>query len=89
MAQLKKIWEPGSQVKTWQDIDPSWPAEPLTLFGPGDESGTFDYFTEAINGKEDIIRDDYSPSADDNVTSRYCGRKGRDGVLRVCLLLFQ
>lgn len=68
VAQLKKIWEPGSQVKTWQDIDPSWPAEPISLFGPGDESGTFDYFTEAINGKEDAIRDEYSPSADDNMT---------------------
>ncbi len=80
VAQLKKIWEPGSQVKTWQDIDPSWPAEPLTLFGPGDESGTFDYFTEAINGKEDIIRDDYSPSADDNVTiTGIAGEKGAMG----------
>jgi phosphate transport system substrate-binding protein len=80
VAQLKKIWEPGSQVKTWQDVDPTWPAEPLTLFGPGDESGTFDYFTEVINGKEDLIRDDYSPSADDNVTiTGVSGEKGAMG----------
>ena len=80
VAQLKKIWEPGSTVKTWQDVDSAWPAEPLTLFGAGDESGTFDYFTEAINGKEDSIRDDYSPSADDNVTiTGVSGEKGAMG----------
>ncbi len=68
VAQLKKIWGPGSKVKTWKDVDASWPEIPLVLFGPGEESGTFDYFTEVINGKEDSIREAYSPSADDNIT---------------------
>lgn len=68
VAQLKKIWEPGSTVKTWKDIDASWPDIAISLFGAGEESGTFDYFTEVINGKEDAMREDYSPSADDNVT---------------------
>jgi phosphate transport system substrate-binding protein len=77
VAQLKKIWEPGSTVKTWQDVDPSWPAVPIRLFGPGDESGTFDYFTEVINGKEDEIVQGYSASADDTVTVRgIAGEKG-------------
>jgi phosphate transport system substrate-binding protein len=68
VAQLRKIWEPGSTVRSWRDVDASWPDTPISLFGPGEESGTFDFFTEAINGKEDAIREDYSPSADDNVT---------------------
>ncbi|MEY3457137.1 MAG: hypothetical protein RL215_294 [Planctomycetota bacterium] len=80
VAQLKKIWEPGSKVATWQDVDPSWPAERLALFGPGDESGTFDYFTEVVNGKEDEIREDYGASADDNVTvTGIAGEKGGMG----------
>jgi phosphate transport system substrate-binding protein len=80
VAQLKKIWEPGSKVVTWQDVDSSWPAERLALFGPGDESGTFDYFTEVINGKEDEIREDYGASADDNVTvTGIAGEKGGMG----------
>ncbi len=77
VAQLKKIWEPGSTVKTWKDVDPSWPAEPIRLFGPGDESGTFDFFTEVINGKEDEIVEGYEASADDNVTvTGIAGEKG-------------
>lgn len=80
VAQLKKIWEPGSKVMTWQDVDGSWPAERLSLFGPGDESGTFDYFTEVVNGKEDMIREDYGASADDNVTvTGIAGEKGGMG----------
>ena len=66
-AQLKKIWEPGSTVKTWKDVNPEWPAEEIKLYGPGRESGTFDYFTEKINGDEGATRDDYSPSGDDNL----------------------
>ena len=65
--QLKKIWEPGSTVDNFQDVDPSFPDLPLKLFGPGTDSGTFDYFTEAINGKEGASRTDYQPSEDDNV----------------------
>ena len=80
VAQLKKIWEPGSAVKTWKDVDPAWPDVPLALFGPGEESGTFDYFTEVINGKEDQITESYSASADDNVTiTGIAGEKGGMG----------
>lgn len=68
VEQLKKIWDEGSTVKTWKDADPSWPDESIVLFGAGSDSGTFDYFTEAINGKEKRIRKDYTPSEDDNVT---------------------
>ncbi len=67
VAQLKQIWEPGSTVKTWKDVNPAWPDEEIHLFGPGRESGTFDYFTEVVNGEEKATREDYSPSADDNV----------------------
>jgi len=82
VAQLKKIWEPGSKVKSWRDVDAAWPDIPLVLFGAGEESGTFDYFTEAINGKEDSITENYSPSADDNVTiTGVSGEKGGMGFL--------
>jgi len=66
-AQLKQIWEPGSKVKTWKDVNPDWPADEIKLYGPGRESGTFDYFTKAINGEEGATRDDYTPSGDDNL----------------------
>jgi phosphate transport system substrate-binding protein len=66
-AELKKIWEPGSKVKSWRDVRPSFPDEPLRLFGPGTDSGTFDYFTEVINGKARASRSDYQASEDDNV----------------------
>jgi phosphate transport system substrate-binding protein len=65
--QLKAIWEPGSKVKNWNQVDPSFPDVPLRLFGPGTDSGTFDYFTGEINGEEGASRTDYSPSEDDNV----------------------
>jgi phosphate transport system substrate-binding protein len=65
--QLKKIWEPGSKVKTWKDVDDSFPDEKLQLFGPGTDSGTFDYFTDAIVGEEGASRSDYSATEDDNV----------------------
>ena len=65
-AQLKTMWDQGSTATKWSDIDPSFPAEPLALFGPGPDSGTFDYFTEVINGKEKQSRSDYTPSEDDN-----------------------
>jgi phosphate transport system substrate-binding protein len=75
--QLKKIWEPGSKVKSWKDVDPKFPNEPLKLFGPGTDSGTFDYFTDAINGEEGASRTDYSPSEDDNViVTGVSGSKG-------------
>ncbi|RMG25470.1 MAG: PstS family phosphate ABC transporter substrate-binding protein [Armatimonadetes bacterium] len=67
VAELKKIWEPGSTVKKWSDIRPNWPNVEIKLYGPGHDSGTFDYFTEAINGKEGAARQDFMASEDDNV----------------------
>ena len=64
---LKKIWAPGSSVKNWNQVSTSYPNLPMTLFGPGTASGTFDYFTEAVNGKAKSSRSDYTPSEDDNV----------------------
>lgn len=69
VAQLKKMWEPDAQgkVSNWSQVDPSFPDAPLNLFGAGSDSGTFDYFTEAINGKSKASRGDYTASEDDNV----------------------
>jgi phosphate transport system substrate-binding protein len=69
VAELKKMWEPAAQgkVMTWNQIRPEWPKEPLVLFGAGSDSGTFDYFTEAICGKAKASRGDYTGSEDDNV----------------------
>ena len=66
-AELKKIWEPGSKVDNWNDVRSSFPDVPLKLFGPGTDSGTFEYFTEAINGRARASRSDYQASEDDNV----------------------
>lgn len=79
VEQLKTIWAPGSTVKMWNEVDPSFPAEPLALFGPGADSGTFDYFTAEINGKEGESRTDYSPSENDNVI--VTGVEGSKGAL--------
>ena len=68
VEQLKAIWEPGSTVDNWNQVDPSFPDEPLALYGAGTDSGTFDYFTDAINGEEGASRTDYEPTEDDNVT---------------------
>jgi phosphate transport system substrate-binding protein len=69
IAELKKMWEPAAQgkVKTWKDVNPEWPDQPLKLFGPGADSGTFDYFTEAVVGKSKSSRGDFTASEDDNV----------------------
>ena len=69
VADLKKIWEPAAQgkVTTWNQVRASWPNAPLKLFGPGADSGTFDYFTEAIVGKAKASRGDFTASEDDNV----------------------
>ena len=66
-AQLKRIWEPESQVQTWKDLDPTWPAEPILLFGADTDSGTFEYFTEVINGKKKASNTNYTPASDDNI----------------------
>lgn len=65
--ELKKIWEPNSKVKTWKDVRSNWPAEPIKLYGPGTDSGTFEYFTEEIVGEAKKSRADYNQSEDDNV----------------------
>jgi len=67
--QLKTIWEPAAEdaVMQWNDVDPTWPAEDMQLYGPGTDSGTFDYFTEEIVGETDASRADYTASEDDNV----------------------
>ena len=67
VAELKKIWDQGSKVNNWKDVRASFPDVPLKLFGPGTDSGTFDYFTGAINGTEKRSRSDYQASEDDNV----------------------
>jgi phosphate transport system substrate-binding protein len=67
VQELRRIWEPGSTVRTWKDVRPEWPAEQIRLYGPGTNSGTFDYFTEEINGETGASRPDYTASEDDNV----------------------
>lgn len=67
VEELKRIWEPNSAVQKWSDVRQGWPDKPITLYGPGTDSGTFDYFTEAIVGKEDASRPDYTASEDDNI----------------------
>jgi phosphate transport system substrate-binding protein len=67
VEQLNAIWAPDSTVSNWNQIDPSFADEPLVLAGPGTDSGTFDYFTDVINGEEGASRTDYQASEDDNV----------------------
>ena len=67
IAELNKIWQPDSVVTTWKDVRPEWPDRPIRLYGPGTDSGTFDYFTKAVNGKEQASRPDFTASEDDNV----------------------
>ena len=69
VAQLKTIWEPAAQgkVMNWSDVDPKWPNQKMSLFGAGSDSGTFDYFTEAVTGKAKASRGDFTGSEDDNV----------------------
>ncbi len=69
LEQLNTLWEPAAegQITTWNQVNPEWPDQPISLFGPGTQSGTFDFFTEKVNGKEDESRADYQASEDDNV----------------------
>ena len=67
VPELKKIWEPGSKVNNWKDVRSGFPDRAIKLFGPGTDSGTFEYFTEAINGRARASRTDYQASEDDNV----------------------
>ena len=87
VEQLKKIWQPGSKIKNWKDVDPSFPSQKLTLFGAGTDSGTFDYFTDAIVGEEGASRSDYTATEDDNVTVRgVAGEKGALGYFGLSYL---
>ena len=79
VEQLNSIWEPGSKVANWNQVDPSFPDVPLKLYGAGTDSGTFDYFTGAINGEEGASRSDFSATEDDNVTVQ--GVSGDRGAL--------
>ncbi len=65
--ELRRIWEPGSTVQRWSQVRAGWPNRPIALYGPGTDSGTFDYFTEAINGEGGACRADFTASEDDNV----------------------
>lgn len=67
IAELEQIWRPGSTVSRWSEVRAEWPDEPIKLYGAGTNSGTFDYFTEAVMGRVGAIRDDFSASEDDNV----------------------
>lgn len=67
VAQLRQLWEPNSRITNFRQLDPSFPDLPIQLFGPGSASGTFEYFTEAVNGSARASRTDYTPSEDDNV----------------------
>jgi phosphate transport system substrate-binding protein len=85
--QLRKIWEPGSKVDSWRDVDDGFPDETLILAGPGTDSGTFDYFTEAIVGEEGASRSDYTATEDDNViVSAVSGTRGALGYLGLSYL---
>ena len=76
-AELKRIWDRGSNVNNWNDVRAGFPNVPLKLFGPGTDSGTFEFFTEKINGTARRSRSDYSASEDDNVLVRgVAGERG-------------
>jgi phosphate transport system substrate-binding protein len=77
--QLKELWNQGSKVKNLSEIDPKLPDAELSLFGPGTDSGTFDFFTDVINGEEGVSREDYQPSEDDNILVQ--GVAGESGGL--------
>ncbi|WP_337176431.1 PstS family phosphate ABC transporter substrate-binding protein [Paludisphaera sp.] len=67
VEQLKRLWEAGSTVKTWKDLDPSWPDREIVIYSPDDDSGTYEFFVEAILGKGKQPRDDVQQNSDDNI----------------------
>jgi phosphate transport system substrate-binding protein len=77
--ELKRVWEPGGTIRNWREIRDGFPDKPLKLYGPGTDSGTFDYFTETVVGEEDASRPDYTASEDDNVLVQ--GISGDPGAL--------
>jgi len=68
--ELATMWGPDAEgtITTWDQVNPEWPAEPIELYGAGTDSGTFDYFTDEINGEEGASRSDYNATEDDNTT---------------------
>src|SRR5690606_41500839 len=82
VAELKTMWAPESQGKItrWNQIRPEWPNRPLNLYGAGTSSGTYDYFTEAINGEAKASRGDYTGRDDDN------GPVEGETLVRICLV---
>jgi len=79
VEQLKQLWQAGSKLKTWNELDPSFPNQKIILYGPDTDSGTFDYFTEVICGKRGNSRTDYTPNSNDNVLIQ--GVQGDAGAL--------
>lgn len=79
LVELKKIWEPESSIQNWKDVRAGFPDLPIKLYGPGTDSGTFDYFTEVVVGKEKASRSDYTASESDNVLVQ--GVSGDKGAL--------
>jgi phosphate transport system substrate-binding protein len=79
VEQLSSIWKPGSKVSNWNQVDPAFPDVALKLYGAGTDSGTFDYFTDVVNGEEGASRTDYQATEDDNVTVQ--GVAGDRGAL--------
>jgi len=70
VAQLKELWSAGGKIKKWSDLNAKWPTKDIKLFGPGTDSGTFDYFKEVVVGHETAVRSDFIKSEDDNVLVR-------------------
>jgi phosphate transport system substrate-binding protein len=79
LDELKKIWSPDSKISSWKDVRSGFPDKPLHLFGAGTDSGTYDYFTQAIVGKEHSSRGDFTANEDDNVLVQ--GIAGDEGAL--------
>ncbi|WP_217270701.1 PstS family phosphate ABC transporter substrate-binding protein [Kroppenstedtia pulmonis] len=79
LEELKKIWEPGSNVKTWKDVNDKWPAEPIKLYGPGTNHGTFDYFTEVVLETDKKSRTDYTAGEYNTLVQGVAGDKNALG----------
>ena len=79
VEELKRIWQPGSKITNWKDVRPGFPEVPLKLYGPGTDSGTFDFFTEVVCGKDKASRSDYTASENDNTLVQ--GIAGDPGAL--------
>jgi phosphate transport system substrate-binding protein len=79
VEELNAIWQPDSEISNWNQVRPDFPDQPMPLYGPGTDSGTFDYFTDAVNGEEGASRTDYTASEDDNVLVQ--GVQGDTGAL--------